>query len=242
MSSKKQTTLGVIAAILFMVPAYLYLRDMIDTIMAGLNAHATTKELIKFTLHNSVAIVGYVLLSVSMLIKSNKVCTVGIIGGIIYPILEVIHMQSQVNFKTFVPEAICCIAYIMISVSWILLLLSVVKKKYRIDYHIMAAGVYLLDIVIRLLCGKYVSWWLDCGLGYYALYATGCIPVMLSYFVLSKLEFSPENMRGATNEKPEHVSDQENQYDNAMKLKELLDKGIITQEEFDQKKKELLNL
>ncbi len=45
-----------------------------------------------------------------------------------------------------------------------------------------------------------------------------------------------------TLKKSQNVSDQQSNYDEILKLKELLDNNVITQEEYERKKKQLLNL
>lgn len=182
---------------------------------------------------------GFILLAMSLFFNNDKIFCVGLIAEIIY---NTMRMVSFANLNTFGNFA-WVVSHAVSIVSWGLLLYSVFKKTSVKNLCLMAAGLQIIALFIWNLDHvlkeeEKISFLLN-GLWSAILL---CIPIVLSTFIFNNEEFSFNSFSFPTKVKTKPTISKTNQYDDLSKLKELLDSGVITQEEFDQKKKQILEL
>ena len=178
---------------------------------------------------------SYIVLILGMLSKKTNFLTVGafsrtaicLINTIIaIPDLMRYHaLYGKVTFQAmtgfgFVIRILSCIA-------WALLAVSTIKREKAVSLCIAGAIVYLVGAIATSLgLEKVLMWGMDiaflilCGI----LLQKGCI-------------FTAKEKTA-----PKAIVRSSNPYEDILKLKELLDSGVITQEEFNEKKEQLLGL
>ena len=187
----------------------------------------------------SLFIGGFILLSVSLFINNDKMFCAGLIAEIIYNAIRMVDYANRNTFENFA----WVVSYLVSIASWGLLLFSVFKKNYAKKLVLLSAVlqtlapfIWNLDHVLKeqekisyLFSGMWVAILL-------------CIPIVLSTFVFNNEEFCLNSIRRPIKVKAKPAVNKTNQYDDLRTLKELLDTGVITQEEFEQKKKQILEL
>ena len=173
---------------------------------------------------------GSVLLATSIFSQSSKLFVIGATGKAIAFIPWILDSLGHNYLFVF------SISYIAAAASWILVVLSKLKTDKTKIFFIVAVGLHVFSSIITqtdlgftnlLVCVKDIL-----------IFA---IPVMLSGFALPNVEFTIKSIETNT-ASASSTANTLSQYEKMSKLKELLDMDLITQEEFDAKKKELLNL
>lgn len=180
---------------------------------------------------------SYVVLILGMLSKKTNFLTVGAFSQTAVCLINTIlaiqdlvkyHMlYGQVTFQAmtrfgFVIRILSCIA-------WVLLAVSTIKRGKAVPLCVAGAIVYFVGDIASgfglertLMFGMNIAFLILCGI------------------LLQKSSIFTTFTKKETVKKS--VASSDNPYEKTLKLKELLELGIITQEEFDEKKKELLGL
>lgn len=209
--------------ILFFIPVVNTLYNLVQYCSWG----GTVAEVLG--LHTILSLVGGVLLAISMFKQNGKLF---IIGAALNALSFLPWIFDNLGYSYLITFTI---SYIAEAVSWLLVIFVLLKRDKAKNFYIIAIVLCVLSDVITMN---------DVGLSeiFNCLISLLCfsVPVVLSSFVLENADIGLESIQihtaGAT-PSPNRL----NQYDKLTKLKDLLDVGAITQEEFDQKKKELLN-
>ena len=202
---------------------------------------------------NLTFIAGYIILAISVFLKKGTLLSIGIILEIVsisfaFPdcISQLIWLLdgNNIPFKSVLSFSLVIVASAMIIGAWGLLMLSVLKKDAK-NYCFIAMILQFLGHLIReyrlalhptTLQNGNIAW-----VGTFVNALILCGAMLLSYHVLtgSALKFNHNVVSTPQNTQQ---MDSGNQIEKVVKLKELLDMGIITQEEFDDKKKQILEL
>lgn len=224
MKSSKYTVIRIITCILFLVPAITTIFNLIQYCSWG----GSITDVLGF--QTVLALCGSVLLATSIFSQSSKLFVIGATVKAIAFIPWILDSLGHSYLFVF------SISYIAAAASWILVVLSKLKSGKTKIFIIVAVGLHALSSIITqtdlgfddlLVCVKNIL--------------TFAIPVMLSGLALPNVEFTVKSI-GTNVASVSSSSNTLNQYEKISKLKELLDMDLITQEEFDAKKKELLNL
>ena len=173
---------------------------------------------------------GSVLLATSIFSQSSKLFVIGATGKAIAFIPWILDSLGHNYLFVF------SISYIAAAASWILVVLSKLKTDKTKIFFIVAVGLHVFSSIITQTDLGFANL-LDCVKDILIF----AIPVMLSGFALPNVEFTIKSI-GTNTASASSTANTLNQYEKMSKLKELLDMDLITQEEFDAKKKELLNL
>lgn len=173
-------------------------------------------------------LVGTVLLAAGILLAKSKFMAIGVLINIGSEILRVIigllyirHWLPEFGNLYIAWHWVCPI------MTWILIAIALIKRDKAMPLCCIAAVV-----------SSGVSLLLD------DIPAVYRITYVLIYFTIALLGYVLQNgMQSVFASRPvETPKTASNQFENLIKLKDLLDSGAITQEEFDQKKKELLEV
>lgn len=224
MKNSKYTVIRIITCILFLVPAITTIFNLIQYCSWG----GSITDVLGF--QTVLSLCGSVLLATSIFSQSSKLFVIGATGKAIAFIPWILDSLGHNYLFVF------SISYIAAAASWILVVLSKLKTDKTKIFFIVAVGLHVFSSIITqtdlgftnlLVCVKDIL-----------IFA---IPVMLSGFALPNVEFTIKSIETNT-ASASSTANTLNQYEKMSKLKELLDMNLITQEEFDAKKKELLNL
>lgn len=223
MNLGNKAVMKIIAGILFLIPVVNTLYNLVQYCSWG----GSIVEVLG--LHTILSLVGGVLLAISMFKQNGKLF---IIGAVLKALSFIPWIIDNLGYSYLIAFTI---SYIVEAVSWLLVIFALLKRDKSKNVYVIAMVLCVLSDVITMN---------DVGLGeiFNCLISLLCfaVPVVLSSFVLENADIGLESIQihtaGALSS-PNRL----NQYDKLTKLKDLLDVGAITQEEFDQKKKELLN-
>ena len=224
MKSSKYTVIRIITCILFLVPAITTIFNLIQYCSWG----GLITDVLGF--QTVLSLCGSVLLATSIFSQSSKLFVIGATVKAVAFIPWILDSLGHNYLFVF------SISYIAAAASWILVVLSKLKTDKTKIFFIVAVGLHVFSSIITqtdlgvanlLVCMKDIL-----------IFA---IPVMLSGFALPNVEFTIKSIETNT-ASASSTANTLNQYEKMSKLKELLDMDLITQEEFDAKKKELLNL
>ena len=224
MKSSKYTVIRIITCILFLVPAITTIFNLIQYCSWG----GSITDVLGF--QTVFSLCGSVLLATSIFSQSGKLFVIGATGKAIAFIPWILDSLGHSYLFAF------SISYIAAAASWILVALSRLKTDKTKIFFIVAVGLHAFSSIITqtdlgfddlLVCVKNTL-----------IFA---IPVMLAGFALPNVEFTIKSI-GTNTASVSSAANTLNQYEKMSKLKELLDMDLITQEEFEAKKKELLHL
>ena len=224
MKNSKYTVIRIITCILFLVPAITTIFNLIQYCSWG----GSITDVLGF--QTVLSLCGSVLLATSIFSQSSKLFVIGATGKAIAFIPWILDSLGHSYLFAF------SISYIAAAASWILVVLSKLKTDKTKIFFIVAVGLHVFSSIITqtdlgftnlLVCVKDIL-----------IFA---IRVMLSGFALPNVEFTIKSIETNT-ASASSTANTLSQYEKMSKLKELLDMDLITQEEFDAKKKELLNL
>ena len=127
-------------------------------------------------------------------------------------------------------------SFVLLLLGYVLIVFAVQDKKNASKYAIASVVLFLIGNIanqIAFLTDKLSIIW--------ALkdFVSVASPILLACIVL---ENTPQAQTTKTVKQPTKTAKSDNRIEELTKLKDLLDTGVITQEEFDAKKKQLLNL
>lgn len=187
-------------------------------------------------------IVASILMGISILIKNNVVLTIGVGGTLGFSVIKLFYMIGNFldgdGFTNVVAALLVVVAYVM-------LLLAARNPGNAKKLCVGVVGLLFISNLVEM------SWWFfeghygidlflsceSCSAQDIALY----IGVILFGFVYleNNAEWNIPAINFAQKKETDTIT---NKLDEVTKLKALLDSGIITQEEFDEKKKQVLGL
>ena len=188
-----------------------------------------------------ISVIGSILVVIALLIKNTVLSTVGfgllVFSGII-PILQNIEPIRE----GWVPVFIVFLWILSLTRDIFLLLVSIKPKSAKTLGTIAAgfAAVRLVAIIIHALIEGYEFPFENIAWG--VLITVSAMLLGLTYDgYANSVSVSKTHVPVRENAVAQNTL-QTNNVEKILRLKEFLDQGVITQEEFDQKKKELLNL
>lgn len=194
-----------------------------------------------FTFLGLLATIGSVLVVVALLKKTPVFSAVGFGLMALQGIGSILENVGSILDGWF-PLSILLVWVLNITVNILLMIISI-KPQSAKSLGITAAGiaiVRLVVLIIRNLAEGYSTTATTIIWG--VLFAASAMLLGLSFDSFAK---EPQVIKTSTPAKVSPVVEntlQNSNVEKLLRLKELLDKGVITQEEFDEKKKELLNL
>ena len=219
------TTVG----ILFAISAF----SSIATFINGLvNKYYVGQNLINFFFA-----IGLILLALSMFQQNIKLCLFGASLQVIGNILTIKRIFDIYGSHLRIANLVFTLLTI---VAWSLVVLAILKKNNQTTYCIISAGLILAVFLIRQIYA--IRFWGSSFVVTSLLrQLLAVIPIALMGNVIADADFGSGEHKATQRLVSKNVG-QESQFEKLTKLKELLDTGIITQEEFDEKKKQLLGL
>lgn len=248
MNANKQNLTKYIAGILFLLP-----------IMDRLNPSQLLWLMEGNSLWSLLQVCGNLILAISMVIQSKKLFRIGAIFGVGSSFLRIVSFIRAAYIFTFASNICSAISISLWLISSVLLLLSSLQSEKAKLYSVISAGSYIIHVFFNYIVRPFGFMWLiQCALdgSLISYFETklgnilgtefweilSAIAILLSYYVMNRTEFSFNNLRITVTSTSRSNVNADNLTENLTRLKELLDMNIITQEEFDAKKKELLNL
>lgn len=153
------------------------------------------------------------------------------------------YMRYRAPFVLWGPQLSFLLNSLLTAVGWVLLILAVYNRSKSKKLCILSVGLHAAGFVVWAIAYIIVANGFDNSIpGTLVINlltkALTCVPIALAGFVLQRNEMKtvhPETAPVATVDTSERI-------DKLMKLKELLDSGVLSQEEFEAKKKELLDI
>lgn len=168
-------------------------------------------------------VAGYLCMAISMFSSCYALLTIGAVGNAISPC---VWLLRNVRYMPVLP-IICCVLNIF---SYVLLMCAVGKKQSALKLCIAATIIAISATVVNWI--EYSTVLTINGI-FNLLIRT--LPIVLSGLVLKN---EPVKKRSSATVAQPSVS----RIETLSKLKSLLDEGVISQEEFDAKKKQLLGI
>lgn len=175
---------------------------------------------------------SYIVLILGMVFKKASVLTVGAFLQVVRCLLNLKSATFYLTGKVTIQALIICgVVFAVLScIAWVLFAVSTFKREKAVLLCTAGAIVHFVGaiattnfaLVNMLIRGIDIVFIIFCGI------------------LLQKSSIFATFTKKETVKKSVAFSD--NPYEKALKLKELLELGVITQEEFDEKKKELLGL
>lgn len=185
---------------------------------------------------NFIFAVGFILLALSMFLQNEKLVLVGALLQIIGNIFEIKHIFDRYGSHLRIANLLFTLLTI---IAWSMIVLAVIKKSNQKTYCIISAGLILTVFLIeRIYWGIFWGYFGFTGI-FQELFTI--IPVALMGTIIADTDFISGVSKPTKKIAPVKMG-AESQIDKLTKLKGLLDSGVITQEEFDEKKKQILGL
>ena len=218
-----------VVGILFAISAFSSIATFIDGL---LNNYYGGQNLVNF-----IFAIGSILLTLSMFQQNIKFCLFGAALQVIGNILWIKRIFDMYGIHLLIANLVFTLLTI---IAWSLVVLAIIQKNNQTTYCIISAGLILAVFLIRQIYG--ISFWGGSFwvAGFLRQLLT-VIPITLMGSVIADTDFGSGEHK-ATQRLVSKNAGQESQFEKLTKLKELLDLGIITQQEFDEKKKQLLGL
>lgn len=233
----KEKTAGMLAGILFLLGVIITLKSIIDG-----GDIAEQIENGNITIWNVFQIVGIVLIAVSMFVQNHKLFAIGSGMSVIYPVFCLVQnikswgLYVDLNYD-IANLAAAGILNMLSIISWAILVSSVFKRCKVKTYCIIAAGVAIIGNLVYCI-GLFIYFGINLFVAFLIRLLTVFIPIVLAGYALSDTNYRAK-FQGYSKQPAINAL---SQVDKLTKLKGLLDSGVITQEEFDEKKKQILGL
>ncbi len=209
-------TLKYIAAICF---ALIAVRDIVYVIT-------------DFYFLNLLPAVGSIFVVIALLTATPILSTVGFALCSINVLLPFVGGQWILYNGTLFATQIMSLAL------YILLMIAGIKPKSAKTLGLVAAVLAVVELVITIMGYGIIATYILWGL----LLAAGAMLLGLTYDGFSKKEVMNKAVAAQNSNIPAQGILEDNNVEKLMRLKAFLDEGVITQEEFDEKKKQLLGL
>lgn len=188
-----------------------------------------------------IATIGSVLVVVALLAKTPALSAVGF-GLMTLPVIINILRHIGDIFEGWLPISFLLL-WILNIAAYILLMLVSIKPKSAKSLGTVAAIVSMIRLAVSVIADIIEGYSFSAtGFIWGLLFAASAMLLGLTYDCLGNNAPAVGNSVLVSETPIAQKILQTGNVDKILRLKEFLDKGIITQEEFDQKKKELLNL
>lgn len=181
-------------------------------------------------------LIGFILMAISMFSGVYELLAVGAgVQAIPYLIILVKWLG-----KTGSKDYFTAIYYFIFFVGNALVIYFVFKRQSAAKIGVLVSILFLVGMIVN--GHYYIERW---GIYYYYevylfdFFFNNCLPIILSGLVLTN---TPKRHLAKEIPTSKEADTSNSQIDNLVRLKELLDAGAITQEEFNEKKKQILGL
>ena len=130
------------------------------------------------------------------------------------------------------------ISCILLLAGYVLIALAIQEKKNKTIYEILSIALFLIGCIASQIAdyGEVSASSIAFALEDFALIAS---PILLACIVMENV---PQAQTTKMVKQPPKTAKSDNRIEELTKLKDLLDTGVITQEEFDAKKKQILGM
>ena len=181
-----------------------------------------------------VSAIGAVMMAVSMLLGMRQVFMVGAGFQAVSCLIKLLFSHMGAPAQDIVNIFSCILSLD----GYVLIALTIQEKKNAAKYEILSIALFLIGCVTSkiALYGKVSVDNIAFALEDFVLIAS---PILLAYIVLENV---PQAQTTKMVKQPPKTVKSDNRIEELTKLKDLLDTGIITQEEFDMKKKQILGV
>ena len=181
-----------------------------------------------------VSAIGSVMMAVSMLLGMRQVFMVGAGFQAVSCLVKLLFSRMGTPAQDIVNIFSCILSL----AGYVLIALTIQEKKNKTKYEILSIVLFLIGCVASkiALYGKVSVDNIAFALENFVLIAS---PILLAYIVLENV---PQAQTTKMVKQPPKTVKSDNRIEELTKLKDLLDTGVITQEEFDMKKKQILGV
>ena len=181
-----------------------------------------------------VSAIGAVMMAVSMLLGMRQVFMVGAGFQAVSCLIKLLfsHMGAPAQ------DTVNIISCVLLLAGYVFIALAIQEKKNKTIYEILSIALFLIGCIASQIAlhGKVSGDNIAFALEDFVLIAS---PILLACIVLENV---PQAQTTKTVKQPPKTAKSDNRIEELTKLKDLLDTGVITQEEFDAKKKQILGV
>ena len=177
-----------------------------------------------------VSAIGAVMMAVSMLLGMRQVFMVGAGFQAVSCLVKLLFSR----IGTPAQDTVNIISCVLLLAGYVFIALAIQEKKNKTIYEILSIALFLIGCIASqiALYGKVSGDNIAFALEDFVLILLACIV----------LENVPQAQTTKTVKQPPKTAKSDNRIEELTKLKDLLDTGVITQEEFDAKKKQILGV
>ena len=181
-----------------------------------------------------VSAIGAVMMAVSMLLGMRQVFMVGAGFQAVSCLVKLLFSR----IGTPAQDTVNIISCVLLLAGYVFIALAIQEKKNKTIYEILSIALFLIGCIASqiALYGKVSGDNIAFALEDFVLIAS---PILLACIVLENV---PQAQTTKTVKQPPKTAKSDNRIEELTKLKDLLDTGVITQEEFDAKKKQILGV
>lgn len=181
-----------------------------------------------------VSAIGAVMMAVSMLLGMRQVFMVGAGFQAVSCLVKLLFSR----IGTPAQDTVNIISCVLLLAGYVFIALAIQEKKNKTIYEILSIALFLIGCIASqiALYGKGSGDNIAFALEDFVLIAS---PILLACIVLENV---PQAQTTKTVKQPPKTAKSDNRIEELTKLKDLLDTGVITQEEFDAKKKQILGV
>ena len=181
-----------------------------------------------------VSAIGAVMMAVSMLLGMRQVFMVGAGFQAVSCLVKLLFSR----IGTPAQDTVNIISCVLLLAGYVFIALAIQEKKNKTIYEILSIALFLIGCIASQIAdyGEVSASSIAFALEDFALIAS---PILLACIVLENV---PQAQTTKTVKQPPKTAKSDNRIEELTKLKDLLDTGVITQEEFDAKKKQILGV
>ena len=202
---------------------------------------ALTSFLCSFLYHTTGYKIGYIvsalgaaMLAVSIFLGIRQIFMVGAGFQAVSCLVKLLFSR----IGTPAQDTVNIISCVLLLAGYVFIALAIQEKKNKTIYEILSIALFLIGCIASqiALYGKGSGDNIAFALEDFVLIAS---PILLACIVLENV---PQAQTTKTVKQPPKTAKSDNRIEELTKLKDLLDTGVITQEEFDAKKKQILGV
>ena len=181
-----------------------------------------------------VSAIGAVMMAVSMLLGMRQVFMVGAGFQAVSCLVKLLFSR----IGTPAQDTVNIISCVLLLAGYVFIALAIQEKKNKTIYEILSIALFLIGCIASQIAdyGEVSASSIAFALEDFALIAG---PILLACIVFENV---PQAQTTKTVKQPPKTAKSDNRIEELTKLKDLLDTGVITQEEFDAKKKQILGV
>lgn len=179
-----------------------------------------------------VSALGAVIMAVSMFLGMRQIFIVGTGFRAVSCLIRLLASQEFSSRKNIVS----IFSLVLLLLGYVFIALAIQDKKNASKYEIVSVALFLIGCVLEQIAFVKEAASIIWALQNFVRVAS---PILLACIVFENI---PQAQTTKMVKQPTKTAKSNDRIEELTKLKDLLDTGVITQEEFDAKKKQLLNL